>query len=59
MKGQLMSEFIFIYSACGEKGAFVDIYDLEANPHGVVCCDNCKSIITTRENWFAEHGVSV
>jgi hypothetical protein len=59
MKGKLMSEFILIKSVCGEKGSFVDVYDLDLNPHGVVCCDNCRSIVATRENWFAEHGVSV
>lgn len=59
MKGKLMSEFILIMSVCGQKGSFVDIYDLEANPHGVVCCSNCESIVATRESWFAEHGVLV
>jgi hypothetical protein len=54
-----MSEFILIKSVCGEKGSFVDVDDLDLNPHGVVCCDNCRSIVATRENWFAEHGVSV
>jgi hypothetical protein len=59
MKGKLMSEFIFIYSVCGDSGSFVDVYDLDLNPHGVVCCANCESLVATRESWFAEHGVSV
>jgi hypothetical protein len=54
-----MSEFVFIYSVCGDSGSFVDVYDLDANPHGVICCDNCHTIVATRESWFAEHGVSV
>jgi hypothetical protein len=54
-----MSEFIFIYSVCGDSGSFVDVYDLDLNPHGVVCCANCESLVATRESWFAEHGVSV
>ena len=46
-----MSMFIDLKSVCGEKSASVDVQDLEFNPHGVICCDNCKSILICRKAW--------
>jgi hypothetical protein len=46
-----MSDFVNLASVCGATSASVDVYDLEANPHGVICCDNCKSIIMCRKAW--------
>jgi bifunctional ADP-heptose synthase (sugar kinase/adenylyltransferase) len=34
-----MSTFVNLDSVCGKKSASVDIFDLDANPNGVVCCD--------------------
>jgi hypothetical protein len=46
-----MSYFINLNSVCGKQSASVDVYDLDANPHGVICCDNCKSILICRNAW--------
>jgi len=46
-----MSTFINLASVCGATSASVDVYDLDLNPHGVICCDNCKSIVLCREAW--------
>jgi hypothetical protein len=46
-----MSTFINVKSVCGNKSASVDVYDLELNQDGVVCCDNCKSIMICRNAW--------
>jgi hypothetical protein len=46
-----MSYFVNLKSVCGNASASVDVYDLDANPHGVVCCDNCKSILICRNAW--------
>lgn len=48
-----MSIYIGLKSACGATTASVDIYDLDLNPDGVVCCGNCRLIIETRNNWRA------
>jgi hypothetical protein len=39
-----MSTFVNLPSVCGATSASVDVYDVDLNPHGVICCDNCKSI---------------
>ena len=44
-----MSTFVNLPSVCGATSASVDVYDLDANPHGVICCDNCQSIILCRK----------
>jgi hypothetical protein len=46
-----MSTFVNVKSVCGNTSASVDIYDLELNPDGVICCDNCKSILMCRSAW--------
>jgi hypothetical protein len=46
-----MSTFVNLDSVCGKQSAAVDVYDLDANPDGVVCCDNCKSILICRNAW--------
>ena len=46
-----MSHYVNVKSVCGNASASVDIYDLELNRDGVICCDNCKSILMCREAW--------
>jgi len=46
-----MSMYINLASVCGKSSASVDVYDLDLNPHGVICCDNCKSILICRNAW--------
>ena len=46
-----MSTYVNLASVCGATSASVDVYDLEANPHGVICCDNCRSILMCRKAW--------
>ena len=46
-----MSTFLTVASVCGATSASVDVYDLDLNPHGVICCDNCQSIILCRKAW--------
>ena len=53
-----MSTYVNLASVCGATSASVDVYDLEANPHGVICCDNCRSILICRQAWdFLYKGV--
>ena len=53
-----MSTFIKMYSVCGNSSTAVDIYDAPLNPHGVICCDACKSIVQARESWAALYNYS-
>ena len=46
-----MSTFVNLNSVCGKSSASVDVYDLDLNPHGVICCDNCQSILICRKAW--------
>jgi len=46
-----MSTYFDVKSVCGNASASIDMYDLELNPHGVICCDNCESIVLCREAW--------
>jgi hypothetical protein len=46
-----MSTYVPIKSVCGAVTTTIDIYDIELNPHGVICCDNCQSIILCRQAW--------
>ena len=46
-----MSTFLDVHSVCGKLSASVDVYDLDLNPHGVICCDNCESILMCRKAW--------
>jgi hypothetical protein len=54
-----MSTFFDVKSVCGASSASVDMYDLDLNPHGVICCSNCESIVLCREAWdFLYKGVN-
>ena len=44
-----MSTFVELKTACGKNSTQCDIFDLEENPHGAICCDECKRIIATKE----------
>ena len=46
-----MSMFLELHSVCGATSASVDVQDLDLNPNGVICCDNCKSILICRNAW--------
>jgi len=46
-----MSTLVQIKSVCGATSTSIDIYDLELNSNGVICCDNCKSILVCRKAW--------
>jgi hypothetical protein len=53
-----MSTFVNVKSVCGKASTSVDVYDLDANPHGVICCDSCESILICRKAWdFLYKGV--
>lgn len=46
-----MSTYVAIKSACGRVTTSIDIFDLDLNPHGVVCCGECETLIQSREAW--------
>jgi hypothetical protein len=46
-----MSHYVSVRSICGDKSTSIDIYDLELNRDGVICCDNCESILMCRKAW--------
>ena len=46
-----MSHYVNVKSVCGNASASIDMYDLELNRDGVICCDNCKSILMCRSAW--------
>jgi hypothetical protein len=48
-----VSTYVKRSSACGRMEADVDIFDLPLNPHGVICCGECETIIESREAWLA------
>ena len=50
-----MSMYVKIASVCGSVVGDIDVFDLDLNPHGSVCCDNCRLIIETRESWAKEY----
>jgi hypothetical protein len=53
-----MSTYITLDSICGKSSAPVDVQDMDLNPHGVICCDNCRSILICRKAWdFLYKGV--
>lgn len=49
-----MSIFVKIDSACGRITTDIDLFDAELNPHGVVCCGECETIIQSREAWLSD-----
>lgn len=50
-----MSMFIKVSSVCGSTTSSMDVFDLELNPHGTICCSNCRLIVDTRESWAKEY----
>ena len=46
-----MSHYVSVKSVCGNATTYIDMYDLEINREGVICCDNCKSIVLCRKAW--------
>jgi hypothetical protein len=46
-----MSHYVSVKSVCGNATTSIDMYDLELNRDGVICCDNCKSIVLCRKAW--------
>jgi hypothetical protein len=46
-----MSHYVNVKSVCGSATTSIDMYDLELNRDGVICCDNCKSIVLCRKAW--------
>jgi hypothetical protein len=46
-----MSTYVPIKSVCGAVTTTIDMYDYDLNPHGVICCDNCQSILMCRKAW--------
>jgi hypothetical protein len=46
-----MSTYVAIKSACGRVTSSIDIFDLDLNPHGIICCPECETIIASREAW--------
>ena len=46
-----MCTYVPIKSVCGAVSTTIDMYDYELNAHGVICCDNCQSILMCRKAW--------
>ena len=46
-----MSTLYALRSLCGNKTSYVDAWDLNLNQDGVICCDNCESILECRKAW--------
>ena len=46
-----MSTYVTVASVCGKSSTSVDVYDLDLNPNGVICCNNCESILMCRKAW--------
>jgi len=49
-----MSTFVELKTACGRKSTYCDIFDLEVNPFGAVCCKECEQIIAKKEQLMRE-----
>ena len=49
-----MSTFVNLNSVCGATTASIDVFDVELNPDGVICCGNCKTILQSRRSWYKE-----
>jgi hypothetical protein len=53
-----MSNYVTVASVCGKASTSVDVQDLELNRDGIICCDNCESILLCRKAWdFLYKGV--
>ena len=46
-----MSTYVTVKSVCGNASTSIDMYDLELNRDGVICCSNCESIVLCRKAW--------
>lgn len=46
-----MSTYVSIQSACKRITTKIDLFDLDLNPEGVICCPECELIIQSREAW--------
>jgi len=46
-----MTSLYALRSVCGNSVSYVDSYDMNLNPHGSICCDNCNSIMICRKAW--------
>ena len=46
-----MTSIYPLKSVCGKNTFYVDSYEVNFNPNGATCCDNCKSILICREAW--------
>ena len=46
-----MNTLYSLRSVCGNTTSYVDAYDVNFNPNGVICCDNCQSILLCRKAW--------
>ena len=46
-----MKSIYAMKSVCGKNTFYVDAYDVNFNPNGATCCDNCKSILMCRSAW--------
>lgn len=44
-----------LQSVCGDSFTMIDYFDYDLNPHGSVCCSNCRLIIEARESWAKEY----
>lgn len=53
-----MSTFVSIKSVCGAISTSIDVFDLELNQDGVICCGNCKTILESRKSWYKEYGLT-
>ena len=48
---KLMATLYPLRSICGKTISYVDAYDINLNPEGSICCDNCNSISICRKAW--------
>jgi len=56
--GKVMNAIYTLKSICGKNTFYVDPFDVNLNPNGATCCDNCRSILICREAWdFLYKGV--
>lgn len=46
-----MSTYTIHNSVCGKSSASVSVKDVSLNSNGIICCDNCESILICRKAW--------
>jgi len=49
-----MSMMVNVWSACGRSFVRMEMKDEPLNPHGVICCGECATIIQSREAWLSD-----